>query len=327
MRWLAALALTAVLAGCGGSVAGGDAQARTIRDAKGRTVEVPARPGRVLALSEPTLDAALALGLTPVGTTAGRGQSTVAAYLGEKAKGIESVGILGQPNLERVAGLEPDLILIDGTSIQDGAIIDKLEKLAPTVYVSRTGEDWRTAFAAAADALGRAAQGKEVLAAHDARVADIRGRLGANGRATVSVVRWSGIGLPETMLQELAASRVLRALGLRRPALQAKQGPGHGVPISLEQLDVIDGDWLFLGALGAGGPSGGAVDDPAGVAASRAAIAEARRTPGFTDLRAVEEGHVVPVDGSAWTSAGGVLAEEVVLDDVERTLVPGGAAR
>lgn len=321
MAALAVAASAGLLVACGSGSSAGEG-ARTITDGRGRAVEVPAAPRRVVALSEPTLDGMLAIGLRPIATTGGRGQSGTAAYLGTRADGIPSVGALGRPSIERVAELRPDLILVDGTSIQDGAVIDKLRRIAPTVYVSRTGEDWRRAFDTLADVLGERQRGDEVLARYDDRVAAIRERLGANAHATVSIVRWGGIGLPAVLMREIAASRILHDLGLRRPPFQDRKGPGHSVPVSLENLDAIDADWMFLGALGTGA-TGGVSEVPADVAAARDALRLARQTPGFSELRSVRAGHVVAVDGSAWTSAGGVLAAGVVLDDVERTLASG----
>lgn len=320
------VALLVFLSACGGS--GGDgggespaaAASRTITDAKGTKVTVPGRATRVLPLSEPTLDAALALGITPIATTAGRGQNAIPAYLRDRARNVASVGGLGAPNLERVASLAPDLILIDGTAFQDAAVIDKLRQIAPTVYVSKTGEDWRTAFEASADVLGRATEGERVLAGYDERVSAVKSGLGERGSDTVSIVRWGGIGLPAVIMKELCAGRVLTDLGLPRPRFQDQDGPGHSVPVSLEQLEDIDADWIFFGALGAGGPDGGAVDAPADVSSAKAAIAAAGDTPGFDDLKASRADHVIPVDGSAWTSAGGPLAARVVVDDVARTL-------
>jgi iron complex transport system substrate-binding protein len=321
-RIAAILALALLAAGCGGGderEPAADAAPRTITDATGRRVEVPGAPRRVVALSEPTLDGMLALGLRPVAIAGGRGQAGAPNYLAARVRGTPLAGGLGQPNLERIAALRPDLILLDGTSAQDRQVADELERIAPTVYASRNGEDWRAAFTALGGVLGVPDRARKVLAAHDARVADLRGRLGSNAGATVSIVRWSGFGLPAVLLRELAASRVIASLGLRRPPSQDRRGPGHTVPISLERIADLDADWMFVGALGTG--TAGAVSDTnADVAAAELAVRDARDTPGFGLLNAVRRGHVVPVDGSAWTSAGGPLAEAVVLDDVERTL-------
>ncbi|MEV4421450.1 iron-siderophore ABC transporter substrate-binding protein [Patulibacter sp. NPDC049589] len=322
-----ALAVVLGLAACGSSSSGdGSGGTRSYTDARGTVLKLPAKPQRIVALSEPTLDAAVALGAKPIATTAGRGQGTVSAYLQKRTAGVQSVGILGQPNIERIAALRPDVILIDGTATPDDSIVGKLQKFAPTVFVSKNGADWKAAFEQTADVLGRKDEGTKLLQAYDDRVASIKGRLGANAGAEISIVRWGGIGLPAVLKSELAAPRVLTDLGLKRPAFQRGRGPGHTVPVSLERIDALDGDWIFFGALGAGGAGGGVADTPADVKAANQAIDYARDTPGFTDLKAYKAKRIVPVDGSAWTSAGGYLAEQVVLDDVERTLA-GGKAR
>jgi len=314
-----------VFAGCGsGGSAQVEGETRTVTDAKGAVVEIPAQPKRVIALSELTLDSALALDVTPIATTAGRGQGTVAAYLHDRAKDIESVGILAQPKLERVATLKPDLILTDGTATLDASVMDKLRRIAPTVYVSKTGADWREAFQSTADAMGLHDRGVEKLKEFDDRVASVRSKLGDNADAEISIVRWGGIGLPAVIMKELSAGRTLTALGLRRPKFQDREGPGHSEPVSYENIEFLDGDWMFFGALGNGGPAAGVSETPADVAAAQEAIEWAKETPGFTNLKAYKAGHVVAVDGSAWTSAGGYLAQQVVLDDVERELTGSG---
>lgn len=89
-----ALAGVLALSGCGsdkkedGKAGGGDA--RTVTDAHGKRVSVPAHPKRAVPLSEPTLDAALALGVRPVGTTDGRGQKGVPTHSAGKAGGARS---------------------------------------------------------------------------------------------------------------------------------------------------------------------------------------------------------------------------------------------
>lgn len=312
-------AATFALAACGGSDAdagSGPGGKRTITDAQGVKVTVPNYPRRVVTLSEPTLDGALAVGLRPIATTGGGGQGGVSSYLDKQARDIPNVGVLGRPDIEHIEALKPDLILLDGTAVQDDAVVDRLRDLAPTVYVSNTGQDWRTAFIAQADATNRQKEAAHLLGEFDTRVAEVRASLGRNAGAEVSVVRWGGTGRPSVLMKDLAVGRTLAALGLERPPSQDQRGPGHPVPISLQDLRDIDGDWIFLGAPG----TGSAGDAPADAKAARHAIRTARATPGFTRLKAVRAGHLVAVDGSAWTSAGGPIAERVVVDDVARAL-------
>src|SRR5690554_1422860 len=65
---------------------------RTVVDAAGKSVAVPWRPERVVALSEPDLDAMLALEQKPAGTVSGRGQTSTPRYLGDLPAGIPIVG-------------------------------------------------------------------------------------------------------------------------------------------------------------------------------------------------------------------------------------------
>ncbi len=338
---LAVLALAVLLVGCssGGSPAdvsfapAGPAQsaaassdgsadgARVVVGVDGVEQSVPGSPERVVTLSEPTLDAALALGVTPVGTSAARGQSGVAPYLADRASGIEIVGLVAQPNIEAIAALHPDLILTDGTSINNNAsMIELLRQIAPTVVTGLAGGDWQDNLTLTADALDRASQGQQVITDYQARVADVSGRLGSNANAQISVVRAQNNGF-SLILKELPPGLVLTDLGLRRPPSQDREGRGHSEPISTENIDQIDGDWVFLGTLGGssvGTPDAGGSAD---VTAAQAAIDQAAGgVPGFTDLTAYRNHRIVPVDGSVWTSTGGPLLIAAILDDIERTL-------
>mgnify|MGYP000648332214 CR=1 FL=1 len=96
------------------------ADTRQIEDAFGNPVSVPSAPQRVITLSELDLDAALALGITPVGTINGRGQAAPPHYLDSKVlSGIKVVGDIDNPNLETLLEQRQQqqpgrLIAIDG---------------------------------------------------------------------------------------------------------------------------------------------------------------------------------------------------------------------
>ncbi|MER6348128.1 ABC transporter substrate-binding protein [Streptomyces sp. NPDC001595] len=292
--------------GDGGSGGGEAAGTRRITDATGREVEVPSDPRKVVALSEPTLDAALALGVQPVGTTAGRGQTGVSTYLAGKASEAQVVATVAEADMEKLAALQPDLILLDETTAVKGEV-SKLQAIAPTVVTAKLNEDWKKAFTATADALNKKADAERVLAGFEADVAAARKKLGDQAGAVVSVVRWQN-GAPSVVGRgRNHVGSTLTALGLDRPEDQRGTGTGHSEPVSLEKLSTIDGDWLFLGTLGT-------------TADGEKAYAEARKVPNFGKLEAERDGHVVVIEGSAWNSAGGPLAAGIVLADVTKAL-------
>ncbi|UDY24271.1 ABC transporter substrate-binding protein [Nocardioides sp. Kera G14] len=319
------LMLLPVLAACGGSGQAADpagsGATRTVTDVEGTSMQVPVHPERVVALSEPTLDGALALGAPLVGTITGRGQNTVPHYLEDRAGDLQILGGVANPNYEAIAKAKPDLILVDGTSINNNPdAIEILRKIAPTFYAGYAGGDWRATFGLVSQALNEVDAGKKVVADYDAAVAAAKKQFGATyAGKTFSIVRWQG-GSASVILKELPAGMALDDLGLARPAAQDRRGRGHSEPVSLENLDQIDADYLFFGTLGGssnGNPDAGGTSDESG---AEKALAEAEKVPGFNSLTAVREKHVIPVDGSLWTSTGGPLLMQGLIADVVKAL-------
>lgn len=335
IRTIVGVALAALVAGaCSpsqstpasstGTMSTAATETRMVTDASGQEVALPLEPTRVVTLSEPTTDNALALGITPVGAVSGRGQAGVAAYLADRAGDVPILGSVGTPNLEAVGAAHPDLILVDGTSVKSDDIdtLNALKQIAPVFYTARSGDDWRETFTRTADALGVTDEASTKLADFDAHVAAVSSRLNDGGYLdqTYSVVRWQGdsAGL---ILKELPAGQALSALGMKRPANQDRNGEGHSEPVSLENIDQIDADWIFFGTLGKSSVNNPSAGGATGVEASEAALAEARASVGFDSLAAVRAGHVIPVDGSLWTSTGGYLLMEGIVANIEDQFV------
>jgi iron complex transport system substrate-binding protein len=323
---LLCVAVALSLWGCGGNAIGSTAagnagQLRTVYDIDERSIEVPLNPQRVVTLSEPTLDGALALGVVPVGTTAGRGQNTVPSYLSDVASGIPLVGNVANPNYEEIAKVRPDLILVDGTSINNNAeIIAILEEIAPVVATGYAGGDWRINFRLVADALNRSDEGEQVIADYERHASEVAALLGGYENSTFSIVRWQGTSAA-MILNELPPGRVLLDLGLARPENQNHDGRGHAEPVSLENLGEIDADYLFFGTLGGSSVNNPQAGGSADLEGARAALEEAVQTPGFMQLNAYRQGHVILVDGSLWTSTGGPLLMNSIIDTVEGALL------
>lgn len=346
--WLAGLAVLGLLAGCGSAPVppqsassaqpsappAGDSVAkdvpgladgtpiRVIEDVNHELVTVPADPQRVVTLSEPTLDGALALGVTPVGSVNGRGQATMPNYLIDLAGGVPAVGTVAQFNFEAIAALRPDLILTYASGGNNTEAVAILQQIAPVYFVGYAGAEWKTTFRNVADALNRTDAAEQLLGEFDAYAGEVAGRLQAAGYAdkTFSIVRWQGSNA-SLILKELPPGMALEAIGLKRPPAQDREGRGHSEPISLENLADADADYMFFGTLG-----GSSVDNPdaggsADASGAQQAYDEAVAVPGFRDLTAYKEGHVILVDGSLWTSTGGPILMRRIIEFVEGELL------
>ena len=205
----------------------------------------------------------------------------------------------------------------------DTETLTALAQIAPVFFTTQKGGDWRETFTLTADALGVADQAQTKLAEFDQHVASVSARLKDAGYLdqTYSVVRWQGdsAGL---ILKELPAGQALTALGMKRPANQDRDGEGHSEPVSLENIDQIDADWIFFGTLGKASVNNPSAGGNTGVEASAAALEEAKSTVGFDSLSAVKANHVIPVDGSLWTSTGGYLLMDGIISSIEAQFVP-----
>lgn len=281
------------------------AQTRQVEDASGTKVTVPANPQRIVTLGEVDLDVALALGIAPVGATDGRGQSNTPRYLKERiTDATQPLGVLGNPSLETLLELQPDLILTGPASPEQLAI---LNAIAPTALSYNQGEPWKESTLRIGNILNREAEIQQLLERYDERVALSRERLSEHQGESISIVRWNPKG-PSYMLNDSFGSIVTQDLGLVRPEHQRQEGFSHSLPLSLESLDMLDGDWLAVGTLAL---TGDAVD----------AMRQAEATPMFQQMSAVKNGRYATVDGSVWTSAFGPLAAQQIIEDIEALLL------
>ncbi|MFF2750421.1 ABC transporter substrate-binding protein [Kitasatospora sp. NPDC058048] len=282
---------------------GGSGGKRTVKDATGKAVEVPSEPKRIVTLTQEDLDAVLALGVKPVGITNGQGLAEPPAYLKDRVQGIPVVGNLLQPVMDKVIAAKPDLILAG--DMQDEQVLKQLREITPATLVTMAPtDDWKLAFRGIGNAVNKLDQANKVIGDYDAKAAKAGAELTKNKGAAVSIVRWNPTG-PSWMEKKQFASGVALDMGLTRPAAQDKDGNAHSPALSLEKLNEIDGDWLFLSTL---------TDD------GKAALKDVQSKPAYQELGAVKNNHAVTVDGSVWSTRGGPLAADVVIGDFAKAL-------
>jgi iron complex transport system substrate-binding protein len=285
----------------------GDASAfpRTVSHFMGET-EIPEAPERVVVLDTGELDSMVALGIIPVGAVRAPVEDGLLDYLAPRLDGVtELVGTIDEPNLERIAALDPDLILSSALRHED--LYDELSQIAPTVFTETVGVVWKENFALHAEAVGLEEEAAEMLAAYEERAAALaQGLTDELGELpAVSIVRF----LPgETRLYQKASfiGTVLEDVGLPRP--ESQDVDDFALVISEEQIELADGDVIFVTSYGP---------------AEESTQGEFTTNPLWDRLTAVQAGQVYEVPDDTWMLGIGVGAANVVLDDLERRLLGG----
>ncbi len=265
------------------------------------TTEVPEDPQRVVVLTNEGTEALLALGITPVGAaqswTGDPWYDHIAARMGDAAP----LGKENQVNLELLAALEPDLILANKQRHEE--IYPQLSTIAPTVVSERLRGDWRANFELYAGAVGEAETGASLLAAFDERVQELADALGPRLDEEVSVIRFMP-GHIRIYQKDSFSGFILQEIGFARPELQDVDE--FAMRVGRESIPQMGGDRIFHFTYDAG--------DGEGLANAEDALSD----PLWQTLPAVQRGDVVPVNDAVWNTAGGILAANLMLDDIAR---------
>lgn len=175
----AAIALVAILAlaACGttqdaadeGSASAGGGPI-TLTDDIGRTVSLDGPAQRVVVTEWQQTEDVLTLGVTPVGVSDAAGYRTWDTAE-ELPTSVAEVGERGEPNLEAIFALNPDLVIVEAES--ETQTVKLLQQRGIDVLVT-TGSDtadpvakMRTTISTIATALGREDEAKEAIADFD----------------------------------------------------------------------------------------------------------------------------------------------------------------
>ncbi len=270
------------------------------------------QPTRVATLFQGATDSTVALGLRPCGVVESWSENPVYRYLRPALAGVPSLGLETQPSLEDLALLAPDLII--ASRFRHGRIAPLLQQLCPVVMLEEVFE-FKQTLLALGTAVGRESAATTLLHAWQARIARLRGALqrhyGAQWPPTVAVLDVRADHL-RSYLPDSFAGRVLSELGFAWPAAsQGSQAPSIKLT-SRESLPVVEAD-VFFAFLRAD-------------QASQRNYASLIEHPLWQRLSAPRRGQVWRVDGVAWSLGGGILAANLLLDDIERVLASTGAA-
>ncbi|MEY9094315.1 ABC transporter substrate-binding protein [Paenibacillus sp. RC84] len=133
-------------------------------------IQIPAHPQRIVA--EEYLGSLIALNVIPAGAPG----LTLNNYYYKKAlNGVADTGTYGKPSVERIAGLEPDLIITGNAETYE-----QLSKIAPTLVIPYgTLKNAREELEYFGTLLGKETEAKSWLADYDRRIAAAKSKVDA----------------------------------------------------------------------------------------------------------------------------------------------------
>jgi iron complex transport system substrate-binding protein len=264
----------------------------------------------LVALDSVTAENSIALDIKPLGTTF----SGISKHLEDRLTDVKNIGTTGEPNIEKILALKPDLII--GIDSQEN-IYPQLSEIAPTILISfKHSGQWKAVFQEFSTLIGKKEVAEQVMAKYDQRIAKFKEKIG-DRPPVVSVVRI----YPDSInlyLRDSFVGTILADAGLPRPesqnlsAEEAKKIAGNEIQMSIskELLSKADGDVIFIWT---------GENDPKINEELQTKIIALQKEPLWQNLKAVKNERVYQVP-SYWIGSGAIAAN-LVLDDLFKYLI------
>ncbi|MGL5722681.1 MAG: ABC transporter substrate-binding protein [Brevinema sp.] len=289
------------LVSCGANNTQKTSSGRDVPHAMG-TSTVPNNPQRIVALTGESTEALLALGIKPIAAVSSYTPDlSWYPHIAQQMEGVEIIGDERQVNLERIARLQPDLII--GIKARQENIYPTLEKIAPTVFVENFFGEWKENFFLVAQAVGQEEKAKEVMADWEAKKTTLSNQLAQKGalNKTTALYRFTTKGARYYGNLGFSAS-IVKELGFNRPANHDKDE--FNFEVSKELIPNMDAEQAFYFVFSDENP--------------RAAYDNA--TNFITNVMFKNLAHkgtaIYEVNNNTWNKSYGMLAAYEILDEI-----------
>ncbi|MGP4075527.1 ABC transporter substrate-binding protein [Halobacillus sp. K22] len=316
------MVLSLVLAACGNSSSeedtsqdsednssgseSGNFEPYTIEHAMGETT-VEEKPERVVILTNEGTEALLAMGVKPVGAVKSWTGDPWYNHISDQMEGVEVVGDESNVNIEKILELEPDLII--GNKMRQEDIYEKLNQIAPTIFSETLRGEWQSNFMTYAEALNMKDKGQELIDEYDQRLTDFADQAGDKLNQKVSVIRF----MPDHVRiyhKDSFSGVILEQIGFERP--ESQDVNDFMEKATKERIPAMDGDVLFYFTYETGDGAASNLQE------------EWLNDPLFQNLDVVKSGDVHEVSDAIWNTAGGYIAANEMVDDLEKYFLENG---
>lgn len=268
---------------------------RIYKDMAGREVTIPMKPERIVTVN--MTGEAVSLGMKPVGAA----DNWLSSLEDSQKAGIESIGTVGNLNMEKIISLKPDLI-ITPVNVTKEETIEALSKIAPTVVGPFFGDSLENLLTVG-DLLGKTEEAQKWISDYENKAENTKKQLSGT-------IKEGGTAL----LIQLSSSKsiyiypastwptIYQVLGLKLPDGEELKEIKTGQELSMEKLSEYDPDYIFVT---------GTNDD-----ATNKYKQELMDSSVFRNLKAAKNNQVYSLGSRI--SAGDVTALSWALDEVVR---------
>ncbi|NJK51970.1 MAG: iron-siderophore ABC transporter substrate-binding protein [Leptolyngbyaceae cyanobacterium SU_3_3] len=263
---------------------------------------IPLKPQRIVTLDDGMiLDPLLSVGIRPVGTAT----SMPGKFWGvtaDEASGIEIVGYVGEPNLEKILTLKPDLIL--SHDFYHSNIYQQLTAIAPTlpIDVVKARVSFKENLRFIAQLVGREKEAEKVIAQYQKRIEKLKEHLDNHLEGKeVSVIVHSWVN--NTFLLPHSTTiyfQIFNDLGIRFNSVSPIQD--DFTSFSIELLNNYDADILFI------------------INTNNKASSYLFQKPMISSLKSVKNGRAYLVDQNVWFCYG-PLGINRLIDEISKYLL------
>lgn len=178
-----------------------------------------------------------------------------------------------------------------------------MKAIAPTIESETLRGAWKDNFKLYAEALGKTAEGDKLIADFDAQVEDFKVKAGDRLKETVSVVRFMA-GKTRVYHTDTFSGIIFGQIGITRNEMTVNAQDKFVDEITKERLPETEADRLFYFTYETGDNKASETEQ------------EWTNDPLWQSLSAVKNGKVYKVDDAVWNTAGGILAANVMLEQL-----------
>ncbi|MCY7915957.1 siderophore ABC transporter substrate-binding protein [Bacillus vallismortis] len=253
--------------------------------------KVPKNPKKVVVFDFGSLDTLDKLGLDD--KVAGLPKQALPKYLSQfKDDKYADVGSLKEPDFEKVAEIDPDLIIISGRQSES---YKEFSDIAPTIYLGVDTAKYMESFKSDAETIGKIFdkenEVKDELATIDSSIADLKKtaeKLNKNG-----LVIMANDGKISAFGSKSRYGLIHDVFGVT-PADKNIKASTHGQSVSYEYISKTNPDYLF-------------VIDRGTAIGETSSTKQVVENDYVKNVNAVKNDHVVYLDSATWYLSGGGL--------------------